>query len=45
MKHWLDQDVIQHRIKLLDEIIGILTAFDWNDEEKVRGEGGVSSDE
>jgi four helix bundle protein len=26
MKHWLDQDVIQHRIKLLDEIIGILTA-------------------
>jgi hypothetical protein len=26
MKHWLDQDVIQQRIKLLDEIIGILTA-------------------
>jgi hypothetical protein len=26
MKHWLDEDVIQQRIKLLDEIIGILTS-------------------
>ena len=26
MKHWFDQDVIQQRIKLLDEIIGILTS-------------------
>jgi len=26
MKHWLDEDVIQQRITLLDEIIGILTS-------------------
>jgi len=26
MKHWLAEDVIQQRMKLLDEIIGILTA-------------------
>jgi four helix bundle protein len=26
MKHWLPEDVIQERIKLLDEIIGILTS-------------------
>jgi len=26
MKHWLAEDVIQQRITLLDEIIGILTA-------------------
>ena len=26
MKHWLDGNVIQQRITLLDEIIGILTA-------------------
>ncbi len=26
MKHWLDEDMIQQRIKLLDEIIGILTS-------------------
>jgi four helix bundle protein len=26
MKHWLGEDMIQQRIKLLDEIIGILTA-------------------
>jgi four helix bundle protein len=25
MKHWLPEDVIKERIKLLDEIIGILT--------------------
>ena len=25
MKHWLPEEVIQERIKLLDEIIGILT--------------------
>jgi four helix bundle protein len=26
MKHWLAEEVIQERIKLLDEIIGILTS-------------------
>ena len=26
MKHWLAQDVIEQRVKLLDEIIGILTS-------------------
>ena len=26
MKHWLSQDVIAKRIRLIDEIIGILTA-------------------
>jgi four helix bundle protein len=26
MKHWLPEEVIQERIKLLDEIIGILTS-------------------
>jgi four helix bundle protein len=26
MKHWLAQDVIRERVKLLDEIIGILTS-------------------
>jgi four helix bundle protein len=26
MNHWLGEDVIQERIKLLDEIIGILTS-------------------
>jgi len=26
MKHWLADDVIKRRIKLLDEIIGILTS-------------------
>jgi hypothetical protein len=26
MKHWLDEDVIQQPITLLDEIIGILTS-------------------
>jgi four helix bundle protein len=25
MKHWLTQDIIRHRLALLDEIIGILT--------------------
>jgi four helix bundle protein len=25
MKHWLNQDIIRQRLKLLDEIIGILT--------------------
>ena len=25
MHHWLDQDVISERVKLIDEIIGILT--------------------
>ncbi len=26
MKHWLSEDVVQHRTELLDEILGILTA-------------------
>jgi hypothetical protein len=26
MEHWLAEDVIQQRMKLLEEIIGILTA-------------------
>jgi hypothetical protein len=26
MKHWLAQDVIDNRVALLDEIIGILTS-------------------
>jgi four helix bundle protein len=26
MKHWLPEDVIEERLKLLDEIIGILTS-------------------
>ncbi len=26
MKHWLSEDVVQQRMELLDEIIGILTA-------------------
>jgi four helix bundle protein len=26
MKHWLNQDIIRQRLKLLDEIIGILTS-------------------
>jgi four helix bundle protein len=26
MSHWLDQDVIAQRVRLLDEIIGILTS-------------------
>ena len=26
MKHWLNQDVVEQRVQLLDEIIGILTS-------------------
>jgi four helix bundle protein len=26
MNHWLNNDVIKHRLKLIDEIIGILTS-------------------
>lgn len=36
MKHWLAQDVIRERVKLIDEIIGILTSSIVRLRQKVR---------
>ena len=36
MKHWLTQDVIIERVKLIDEIIGILTSSIVRMRQKVR---------
>ena len=46
MKHWLSEDVIQQRMELLDEIIGILTATitTLRREEVSRVEGRVRED-
>jgi four helix bundle protein len=38
MTNWLDQEVIQQRVELLDEIIGILTTSIENDEEETMSE-------
>ena len=37
MKHWFAQDVIQQRVKLLDEIIGILTGSIGTMKKRVSG--------